>query len=212
MTKAVLLIVLVYIVALAFIGVYFNKRNRNNKDFYVTRDRIPGWAIAISERATTSSSWMMLGGTGTVYAMGVSGLWLFFGLYLSLIIYWFWFAKAFKHENDKNPQVTLTSFIASRWGSHEKLIRLLCAVIIAVFYVVYAASNLVGAGKTVNALFGYDKTLTMILVALIITAYAALGGLGSIIYNDLIQACVMCFALIVLPIIACFALMWLHRR
>ena len=45
----------------------------------------------------------------------------------------------------------------------------------------------------------------MIVVAVIITAYAALGGLGSIIYNDLIQAVIMCFALIVLPIIA-----WVH--
>lgn len=202
MNKGILLIVVAYIVVLACIGVYFNKRNKNNHDFYVTRDRIPGWAIAISERATTSSSWMMLGGTGAVYTMGISGLWLFFGLYLSLIIYWFWFAKAFKKENDKNPQLTLTSFIAARWGSHEKIIRLLCALIIAVFYIIYAASNLVGAGKTVNSLFGYDVVPTMIVVAVIITAYAALGGLGSIIYNDLIQAVIMCFALIVLPIIA----------
>lgn len=202
MSKGVLIIVLVYIVVLACIGVYFNKRNQNNSDFYLTRDRIPGWAIAISERATTSSSWMMLGGTGAVYTMGVSGLWLFFGLYLSLIIYWFWFAKAFKHENDKDPQLTLTSFIASRWGSHANIIRLLCALIIAGFYIIYAASNLVGAGKTVNSLFGYDIVPTMIVVAIIITAYAALGGLGSIIYNDLIQAVIMCFALIVLPIIA----------
>ncbi len=202
MNKGILIIVLAYIVVLACIGVYFNKRNKNNHDFYVTRDRIPGWAIAISERATTSSSWMMLGGTGAVYTMGISGLWLFFGLYLSLIIYWFWFAKAFKKENDKNPQLTLTSFIAARWGSHEKIIRLLCALIIAVFYIIYAASNLVGAGKTVNSLFGYDVVPTMIVVAVIITAYAALGGLGSIIYNDLIQAVIMCFALIVLPVIA----------
>ena len=93
MSKGVLIIVLAYIVVLAFIGVYFNKRNRNNNDFYVTRDRIPGWAIAISERATTSSSWMMLGGTGAVYTMGISGIWLFFGLYLSLIIYWFGLQK-----------------------------------------------------------------------------------------------------------------------
>ena len=205
MNKGILIIVLLYIVVLACIGVYFNKRNRNNKDFYVTRDRIPGWAIAISESATTSSSWMMLGGTGAVYTMGVSGIWLFFGLYLSLIIYWFWFAKAFKKENDKDPQLTLTSFIAARWGSHEKVIRLLCALIIAGFYIIYAASNLVGAGKTVNSLFGYDTVPTMIVVAVIITAYAALGGLGSIIYNDLIQAVIMCFALVVLPVIA-----WIH--
>lgn len=202
MSKGILIIVLAYIVVLACIGVYFNKKNKSNRDFYVTGDRIPGWAIAISERATTSSSWMMLGGTGAVYTMGISGIWLFFGLYLSLIVYWFWFAQAFKKENDKDPQLTLTSFIAARWGSHEKIIRLLCALIIAVFYIIYAASNLVGAGKTVNSLFGYDVVPTMIVVAVIITAYAALGGLGSIIYNDLIQAVIMCFALIVLPIIA----------
>ncbi len=202
MSSGVLIIVIAYIIVLACIGVYFNRRNQNNHDFYTTRDRIPGWAIAISERATTSSSWMMLGGTGAVYTMGISGIWLFFGLYLSLIIYWFWFAKVFKRENDKNPQLTLTSFIASRWGSHEKVIRLLCALIIALFYIIYAASNLVGAGKTVNTLFGYDPVPTMVVVAVIITAYAALGGLGSIIYNDLIQAVIMCFALIVLPIIA----------
>ncbi len=205
MSSITLVFVVAYIIVLACIGIYFNKKNKNNHDFYVTGERIPGWAIAISERATTSSSWMMLGGTGAVYGMGLSGLWLFFGLYLSLIIYWFWFAKAFKHENDKDPQLTLTSFISSRWGSHEKIIRLLCALIIAVFYIMYAASNLVGAGKTVHSLFGYDPLPVMIIVAIIITAYAALGGLGSIIYNDLIQAVIMCFALVVLPIIA-----WVH--
>lgn len=91
MSSGVLIIVIAYIIVLACIGVYFNRRNQNNHDFYTTRDRIPGWAIAISERATTSSSWMMLGGTGAVYTMGISGIWLFFGLYLSLIIYWFWY-------------------------------------------------------------------------------------------------------------------------
>ncbi|MDL2264106.1 sodium/proline symporter [Synergistaceae bacterium OttesenSCG-928-I11] len=202
MHNFVLVVLVAYIVGMISIGVYFRNKTKNNEDYYLAGKKLPGWAIAISERATTSSSWVMLGATGAVYTMGYSGIWLFFGLYTSLIVYWLWFAKAFKRENDKDPAITLTSFLAKRWGRHERTIRLLCILIISFFYLIYASSQFVGATKTINTLFDVDAVTTMIVVALAVVIYSSLGGLSAIVWTDVVQAIIMCFSLVILPVIA----------
>lgn len=202
MDISALVIIGIYLFGMIGIGIYSSRRNRSNQDFYTGSKKLPGWALAISERATTSSSWVMLGATAVVYTKGYSGIWQFFGLYLSLIIYWCWFAKAFKRENDKAPSITLSEFLSKRWGPYSKVIRSVAALIIAVFYIFYAASQFIGMGKTANALFDIKPEVSMLVLAVVVVVYAAFGGLSSIVWTDVIQGIIMCFALIVLPVIA----------
>ncbi len=115
---------------------------------------------------------------------------------------WVWFAKAFKRKNDENPSLTLGGFISKRWGKDEKVIRLLCSIIVAFFYIIYAASQFVGAGKTINTLFGYDVIIAMAVAMVVVVIYSSLGGLKSVVWTDVFQGIIMCFALIVLPILA----------
>jgi sodium/proline symporter len=202
MHSIVVVELIIYICLMLGIGAYFSKKNKSQSDFLLGGRRLPGWALAISERATTSSSWVMIGATGLVYTIGFSGIWLFVGNFLALVVLWFWFANIYRTESMKYETLTVADYLTTRWGDQATIIRLLSVLIVTVFYFFFAGSQFAGAAKTLYALFGVNQVIGMILTAIIVIVYAALGGFSSVVWTDVIQGCIMIFTIIMLPIIA----------
>ena len=59
------------------------------------------------------------------------------------------------------------------------------------------------AGKLFTTVFDMDYTLGMIIVAIIVLAYTALGGFTAVCWTDTIQGIIRFFALLIDPIVAC---------
>jgi Na+/proline symporter len=66
----------------------------------------------------------------------------------------------------------------------------------------YVSSQFVGGGKAFAASFGLSPTTGVLLTALIVLAYTALGGFLAVSLTDTIQAIIMIVALVVVPVIA----------
>jgi sodium/proline symporter len=194
--------VILYVLLMVGVGAYFSKKNKSQEDFLLGGRKIPAWALAISERATTSSSWIMIGATGLVYTIGYSGIWLFVGNFLALIVLWFWFAKIYRSESVKYETLTISDYLTTKWGSDAKAIRILGVLIVTIFYFFYAGSQFAGAAKTIYALFGIEQIYGMIFIAIVVIVYASLGGFASVVWTDVIQGFIMIFTLLILPIIA----------
>ena len=74
------------------------------------------------------------------------------------------------------------------------------AVIILVFFSVYAGSCFVTFGKLFTTLFGVDYTTMMVIGALVVFAYTFIGGFLAVSWTDTVQATLMIFALILTPV------------
>ncbi len=83
----------------------------------------------------------------------------------------------------------------------KNLLRAFAALVIIVFFVPYTASGFAACGKLFSNLFGMDYMLAMIISAVVIVGYTALGGFLAASTTDLIQSCVMTIALVV---VLCF--------
>ena len=161
---------------------------------------LPGWAAALSERATGESSWALLGLPGMAYATGLTEIWTALGCVTGIITAWAGLAWRLRDEAEKFQVNTFSEYIAKKHGEMGNWIRPIASLTIVFFFFFYVGAQFLGGGKTLFTLFGVDEKLGMLLTALVIIPYTIYGGFLSVIYTDCVQAILMIITLIITPI------------
>ncbi|UCC12304.1 MAG: sodium/proline symporter [candidate division WOR-3 bacterium] len=197
---------IVYLCVILGVGIYFSRRKMTQVDFHLGGKKIPGWALALSERATGESAWCLLGLTGFAFSAGLSSVWIAIGCVAGIIVSWLWLAREFRRERDKYDILTLPDYFATKYTRQGTFIRWFSSLIIIFFFVLYVAAQFSGGGKTLNITFGLPVTLGIILSAIVVILYAILGGFFSVVWTDVIQALLMIITLVVTPIVALVAI------
>lgn len=193
---------ILYLVVILGVGLYFARRKMSQADFHLGGKKIPGWALALSERATGESAWCLLGLTGFAFSAGLSSVWIAIGCVSGIIVSWLWLAQGFRRERDKYETLTLPDYLAAKYASQSKFIRWFASIIIIFFFILYVAAQFSGGGKTLNITFGIPTTTGIIISAVIVILYAMAGGFFSVVWTDVIQAILMIVTLVVTPIVA----------
>lgn len=202
MNTIIMIEFVVYLAVILGIGLYFARKKMSQADFHLGGKKIPGWALALSERATGESAWCLLGLTGFAFAAGLSSIWIAIGCVAGIIVSWLWLAKDFRRERDKYETLTLPDYFAEKYSSQGKFIRWFSSIIIIFFFILYVAAQFSGGGKTLNITFGIPVTTGIIISAVIVILYAIAGGFFSVVWTDVLQAILMIITLVVTPIIA----------
>ncbi|MGD2154252.1 MAG: sodium/proline symporter, partial [Gemmatimonadales bacterium] len=110
--------------------------------------------------------------------------------------------RRLRYFSETHDCVTVPDFYAARFGDRDGLLRTVLIAIILIFMVSYVSAQFVGGGKALAASFGMHTTFGVLLTALIVLAYTALGGFLAVSLTDTVQACFMIVALVVVPVIA----------
>ncbi|MYL42014.1 sodium/proline symporter [Virgibacillus salexigens] len=194
----------IYCLVLLTIGYAFSKRSKTHSEFLLGGKKLPGWALAFSERATGESAWLLLGYTGFVFMTGLSGIWVAVGIAIGIIFAWLFLAKKFMQETDKYHVLTLPDYLAVRFGQKAKVIRWLTSILIASFLMFYVGAQMAGAGKMLFTTFGIPHAAGIILATIVIIIIAFAGGFISVVWTDMIQSVMMVITLVALPIMAFF--------
>ncbi|UCD06426.1 MAG: sodium/proline symporter [candidate division WOR-3 bacterium] len=195
-----------YLALIMGIGLYFARKKMTQADFHLGGKRIPGWALALSERATGESAWCLLGLTGFAFAAGLSSIWIAIGCVMGIAVSWLWLAREFRRERDKYDTLTLPDYLATKYAGRGKFIRWFSSIIIIFFFVLYVAAQFSGGGKTLNITFGIPVTWGIVISAVVVILYAMAGGFLSVVWTDVIQAILMIVTLVVTPIVALVAI------
>lgn len=128
--------------------------------------------------------------------------WTVIGLAVGTYLNWLIVAKRIRRYSALTDSITAPEFFSKRFGDDKNLLRAFAALVIIVFFVPYTASGFAACGQTLfSNLFGMDYMLAMIISAVVIVGYTALGGFLAASTTDLIQSCVMTIALVV---VLCF--------
>ena len=202
MSSVILVEFVLYLVLILGIGIYFARKKMSQADFHLGGKKIPGWALALSERATGESAWCLLGLTGFAFAAGLSSVWIAVGCVVGISVSWLWLAKEFRRERDKYDTLTLPDYLATKYARQDKFIRWFSSIIIIFFFVLYVAAQFSGGGKTLNITFGIPVTWGIIISAVVVILYAMAGGFFSVVWTDVLQAILMIVTLVVTPIVA----------
>ncbi|WP_164668149.1 sodium/proline symporter [Virgibacillus doumboii] len=202
MSNIILIEFVLYFIAIIGIGFYTSRTKMDHSVFLLGGKKLPGWALAFSERATGESAWLLLGFTGFVFTTGLAGIWVAIGIALGIIFSWLFLAKKFMQETDKHKVLTLPDYLAVNFKEKANIIRWVASILVAGFFMFYVGAQLAGAGKLFFTSFQMNETLGIVLATIVVLGIAFFGGFISVVWTDMIQSIMMLITLCILPIIA----------
>ncbi len=194
----------VYLLAIAAIVLYASKQSKTNADFVLGGKKIPGLLLALSERATGESAWLLLGLTGHAYTEGWNAIWVAIGCVSGILFLWIFMAEPLRRVTEKTGALTVSGLFFRSFPGSERKIGILSSLIIIIFFVLYLAAQFSGAGKIFNDTFQIAPFWGMVIGAGVVTMYSMLGGFITVVAVDAFQAMLMIITCVVLPIVALF--------
>ncbi|MGN0701042.1 MAG: sodium/proline symporter, partial [Oscillospiraceae bacterium] len=195
---------IVYGLVILGIGLFSFKKSKTVSDYFLGGRKLGSWTTAISAQASDMSGWLLMGLPGAVFVGGLTESWIAIGLFIGTYINWLVVASRLRKVSfAAGDAITIPEYFQKRFFSKSPVVRLVCAAIIFIFFLVYTASAFSGGAKLFNFVFGTDYTVSLTIGALIIISYTFLGGFVAVCWTDLIQGLLMFAALVIVPIV-CF--------
>jgi len=197
----ILIVMVVYMTLLIMFGLYQGRKVKTGSDYAIGGRNLPGWAAALSERATGESSWALLGLPGAAYATGLTEIWTALGCVVGILTAWIAISWRLQKEAQKYKVDTFTEYIAKKHSEMQRWIRIIGSSTIVFFFFFYVGAQFLGGGKILETMFHIDPRLGMLITAIVIIPYTIYGGFRSVVYTDVIQSLIMICALIIGPIV-----------
>ncbi|MDO4545911.1 MAG: sodium/proline symporter PutP [Bacillota bacterium] len=198
-------IFIIYLAVMVGIGFKFYSKTEDLSGYILGGRKLNSWVTAMSAQASDMSGWLLIGLPGTAYLLyaGTSeAIWTAIGLFIGTYLNWLFVAKRLrKYTQVSGNAITIPDFFENRFRDKKHILRIVSAVFIVIFFLVYTSSQFAAGGKLFVTIFGMDYTLGLIIGAIIILAYTALGGFTAVCWTDTIQGTIMFVALIVVPVI-----------
>jgi len=196
----------VYLAGMLLIGFVAYRRTADLSGYILGGRGLGRWVTALSACASDMSGWLLLGLPGYAYAAGFEAGWIALGLLLGTYLNWRIIAARLRIYTElAGNALTLPDFFEQRFQDRSRLLRVIAAFFILLFFLFYTSSGLVAGGKLFNAVFGLPYLWAVVAGTLVIVAYTFLGGFLAVCWTDLIQGLLMAFALALVPVSAIVA-------
>jgi len=193
---------IIYSLAMLGIGVFFYRRTASLSDYVLGGRRLGAPVAALSSGASDMSGWLMLGLPGALYSSGASSLWISVGLCAGALLNWIFVAPRLRRFTElANDSITIPDYLENRFEDETRLLRVISAVVILVFFAIYASSGLVSGAILFEKSFGVDYTIAAWGSAFVIVAYTFLGGFHAVSWTDFFQGLLMLLALLIVPVV-----------
>lgn len=190
-----------YLFLMIGIGIKLSEKNETVGDFYLGGRKLGPFVTAMSAEASDMSSWLLMGLPGVAYLSGIADAgWTAIGLAWGTYLNWLIVAKKLRRYTAANNSITIPEFFSNRYGDTYNVLTLIAAVWIVVFFVPYTASGFAACGKLFQSLFGVDYHASMVISAIVIIFYTAMGGFLAASTTDFVQSIIMSIALAVVLI------------
>ena len=203
----VIIALVLYLALMMFIGIYYYRKTNSMDDYIIGNRKLGPWVAAMSAEASDMSGWMMMGVPGAAYLAGLSSAWIAVGLGLGTWANWqFVAARLRKYTELANNSLTLPDFFQNRYQDNSNLLRIIPAIFIVIFFIIYTGSGFVSGGKLFSTLFGLEYSTAVLLGAFVVVFYTLTGGFMAVCWTDFIQGIMMFFAIVLVPATAVYML------
>ena len=180
-----LIILIVYLAAVLFAGLFFSKKEMKGKEFFKGDGTIPWWVTSVSIFATLLSPISFLSLAGNSYA----GTWIMWFAQLGMLVAIPITIKFFMPIYNKLDIETAYHYLVIRFGS--KGLRVLGAVMFIVYQVGRMSIIMYLPSMVLSKLTGLNVNLLIIAMGVIAIIYSYTGGLKSVLWTDFIQGSVL---------------------
>ncbi len=189
MDNIVISVLAAYIVLMLLIGLYEYRRTKGVVEYYLAGRGLGVWIVSFSFFATYFSTAAFLGGGGFGFIAGFqwSALLTFFHVLFALLA-WMLIAPPLKKIADEYGALTIPEVFRKRFGVESQIAA---AIVILIFFEFYMVSIYMGAGKLFKVMLGIDYTTGLLITAIVVVLYTAIGGFRAVVVTDLVQGIIV---------------------
>ena len=191
-----------YLLLMIIIGAICSKKSGSIGDYLLGGRGVGSWVTALSAQASDMSGWLLMGLPGAIYLGGMGEAWVAIGLAIGTFFNWLLVAPRLRIYTAKTDSLTLSTFFAERFRDPSGLLRIVSALIILLFFTIYAASGMQALGHLFNSMLGIEYKIAVLTGAVVVLLYTIMGGYLAVCWTDLVQGLLMFCAIIVVPIVA----------
>lgn len=191
----------IYIALMVGIGFAAWRHTRSLDDYILGGRRLGSYVTAMSAGASDMSGWLLLGLPGALYAGGLSEAWIAIGLVPGAWANWRFVAAPLRiYTEHSHNALTLPDYFTHRFEDRSRVLRVLSALVILVFFAIYAASGIVAGARLFESVFAVPYASALWVGAAATILYTVVGGFLAVSWTDTVQATLMLFALILTPV------------
>jgi sodium/proline symporter len=193
---------LLYLAGMLAIGWIYYGRTKNLPDYVLGGRRLNTWVAAMSAQASDMSGWLLLGLPGYAYLAGLESIWIAVGLIVGTYMNWRFVAKRLrKYTEIAGDSITLSDYLENRFNDRSKALRIVSALFILVFFLIYTSSGFVAGAKLFSTVFGISYVTALVIGVLVIISYTFLGGFMAVSWTDFFQGTIMFLAIVTVPLL-----------
>jgi len=192
---------LAYLLVMIAIGLWAWWQTKSFDDYILGGRSLGPLVTALSAGASDMSGWLLMGLPGALYITGLAEAWIAIGLCIGQYLNWRLIAGPLRVYTERtNNALTLPDFFTHRFDDKARVLRVISALVILVFFAVYCASGVVAGARLFEQVFGMDYSTALWVGAVATIAYTLIGGFLAVSWTDTVQAALMIFALVLTPV------------
>src|SRR5690606_8774365 len=192
-----------YLLLMVGLGFVAWRRTRTFDDYILGGRSLGSYVTALAAGASDMSGWLMMGLPGALYLTGASEVWIAVGLVLGAWANWKYVAGPLRVYTERTRNaLTLPDYFTHRFEDNSRVLRILSALVILVFFAIYCASGVVAGARMFESVFGLPYGQAMLWGTGVTILYTFIGGFLAVSWTDTIQATLMIFALLLVPVFA----------
>lgn len=194
-----LCVFLIYMLGILLFGCSFYFKNKSAASYTSGGGNLPAWAVGMSIFATFVSSISFLALPGNAYLSNWNG----FVFSLSIPIAAFMAVKFFVPLYRKVNSPSAYTFLEKRFGPWARIYASACYLLTqiarmgAIMYLL---------ALPMNALFGWDIPMIIIITGICVLLYSMLGGIQAVIWTDAIQGIVLIVGALTCALVLLFSM------
>lgn len=190
-----LLSIILYLFLTVLVGFWASRRVSTSGDFILAGRSLPMVLSTSALFATWFGSETIFGASSEFLKGGlIAVIEDPFGAALCLLLFGMFFAKKLYSMN----LLTLGDFFRVRFGQH---VELLASLLMVPSYFGYTAGQLVALGLILNVITGMPVWEGIVISAVVVTLYTAVGGMWAVSITDFIQSIVIIVGLVILAVV-----------
>ena len=194
MEKIDLFLIVLYLFAMVFIGLYSNRKNKGVESYYVAGRKSGSLTIMCLWVSCWIGGASVIGTSTKAYEMGITAVWYVGILAIGCLSFSLMVSKKIKRIGDKLNHITYPEFIESRYDGRSRAVATVCTLL---GMIGVTASQLVAAGEILNTITNWGLGNCFLISAVVLILYTSLGGYMAVIYTDWIQVGLLLLGVII---------------
>lgn len=192
-----LVILIAYLLLNVVIGLAFGRKKdsqtnlNSEKKYFIGGRNMGGLILAMTTMATYTSVSSFVSGPGAAgMTYGYAQAWVAAVQVPVTFLVLGVLGNKLAIVSRKTGAVTVTGFLKARYKSDVLVV--VTSILLVVFFITQMVAQFKGGATLIQSITGIDYKVALLIFAVVVIAYTALGGFSAVVITDTIQGLIMC--------------------